>query len=249
MEILQDLYYTNKEVVKKTLASLLKNWPLIFTGFFYITVSLLMGYVIPLFSFLGGIVAIVVGSALISNYLYLLSCVVKYDRITFQDFKQGFLVHLRLIWSISFILYVIDLAFELLLLPVLQNFIGALAASMAFTFLVLIFFNPLPEVVYQKYLNPLECFKYAFGFIKENWLEWFVPNVILMGVLYLLTGTVISQLFNFVVLPYGAFLGVGGILLYLISQLWFSFMMIYRGFLFEVLSTSTRRKRLFMRRF
>ncbi len=249
MEILKDLLYTNQGVLKSTLNSLRKNWMIIFTGVFYMTATLLLYSIIPLFGLLAGIVMIIATSGLISNYLHLLNCIIKSDRITIQDFKDGFTVYLRKVWGILFFTYVANMGFGLLIMPILSRIINPLAAQMSFTFLILIFLNPLPEVVYQKYYHPWDTITYAFQYVKENWLEWFLPNVILMGVLYLITGQQLSGIFNYYVLPTRMLLSPVGLLLYLLGQLWFTFMMIYRGYLFELLSTSNRRKRLFMRRF
>ena len=81
--------------------------------------------------------------------------------------------------------------------------------------------------------------------MKENWIEWLIPNVVLLGLLYLVTGNVLTSLFS-TGLSINV-LSIRGIVLYLIGQVIFSFTMIYRGVLFDILSTSTRRKRMFMR--
>ncbi|GAB6087026.1 hypothetical protein [Alkaliphilus crotonatoxidans] len=249
MDVLKDLFYSNQEVLKNTLKSLKKNWMIIFTGFFYMTATLLLYSIIPLFGLLAGIVMIIATSALISNYLYLLNCIIRRDRITIQDFKDGFTIYLRKVWGILFVSYVANLAYSLLAMPFLSRLIGSFAAQWAFTFLILVFFNPLPEVVYQKYYQPWDSITYTFENVRENWLEWFLPNIILLGVLYLLTGQQLTGIFNYYILPTRGLFSPLGIILYLLGQLWFAFMMIYRGYLFDLLSTSNRRKRLFMRRF
>jgi len=114
------------------------------------------------------------------------------------------------------------------------------------TLIVLILLNALPETIYQKYYSSSESIKYAFDFFKENWLNWFIPNVVFFALLYALEGINFTSLFMPSINILGG-ISLSEIVEYLISQVIFSFMMIYRGYLFQLLSTSTRRKRMFMK--
>lgn len=234
----------------------MKNWPIIFTGFVYSTLSLILGLIITVFlsnfvlSFFSGIILFIAISAMTSNYLYLLYNIIKNDRISLQDFKAGFTAFLRKIYTIFFIGWVAGLLFSRIIAPILAGVLGGAVdvgtLNVIVSFLILILLNPLPETVYQKHYSPVESIKYAFVFIKDNWIEWFIPNIILFGILYLSTGVIISNIFTFNV-GFAFNFSLSHILMYLLSQIIFSLAMIYRGVLFEILSTSTRRKRMFMR--
>lgn len=248
MEILKDLYYTNSVVAKKTVKSLVKNWMVIFLGLVYTLINIIILSILPFFWILAGLVQIIVNSALISSYLYVMDCIITKDKVTIQDFKYGFGVYLRKVWGILFIAYVASMGINLLIMPIFGRAISPAAVSLIYYFLILILLNPLPEVVYQKHYNALESLTYSIEFIKDNWLEWLVPNIILLGTMYLfLRNFLVAMIIMFV--PIRAFSNPVIVALYLIGQIWFSFAMIYRGYLFETLSTSNRRKRLFMRRF
>ncbi|QUH24390.1 hypothetical protein [Serpentinicella alkaliphila] len=244
MDILTDILYTNKKIIKNSFKGLIDNWPIIFTGLFYSFATLLLYMVAPAFGILGGLLSVIVTSALISNYLYLLNRIVKNNRFSFHDFKDGFSIYLRKIWTIFFFGYVASLGLRYFILPILP--IGIYPIISLLTVIVL---NALPESIYQKYYDPWETITYAVEFIKENVIEWVVPNIILIGVMYITTGNLLTNIFNYYISIFTIFTSPSGIVFYLIGQLWFSYMMIYRGFLFELLSTSTRRKRLFMREF
>lgn len=114
MEIFKDIYYTNRSVSKKALTGIIKNWPIIFTGLFYSTATIMLSMSLGFFGILGGIVSIVVTSALISNYLYLLNTILNRGYFNFQDFKDGFTPYLSKIWSILFIGYVAKLVTSIL---------------------------------------------------------------------------------------------------------------------------------------
>lgn len=248
MDIIKDLFYTNKKIIKKAFSNTLKNWPIIFTGLFYSTVTLILTVLLPYFWILGGLVLIVFTSALISNYLYLINCIIKRNKFDFEDFKEGFTVYLRKVWGISFIGWVALLIINTFLTPGFRRGISPMAIGGIINFLIFVLLNALPEVIYQKYYNPWESITYALEFAKDNWVEWFVPNIVLVGILYLFTESFISGLFNYYIL-FRIFISPLSVILYITAQIWLSFTMIYRGYLFEILSTSNRRKRLFMREF
>jgi len=244
MDILNDVLYTNKKVAITAFKALMSNWLIIFTGLFYFFATILLYMIAPAFGILGGILSAVVTSALISNYLYLLNKVVRSGRINLQDFKDGFTAYLRKVWVIFFFGYVASMGLNYFVFPILPMALYPLVSLGT-----IILFNALPESIYQKYYDPWETVTYAIEFIKENVIEWGIPNIILLGVMYLFTGEILRGIFNYYVSIITIFTSPFGVVTYLLGQLWFSYMMIYRGFLFETLSTSTRRKRLFMREF
>ncbi|SDK77490.1 hypothetical protein [Natronincola ferrireducens] len=248
MDILKDIFYTNKKISKTAVSSTLKNWPIIFTGLFYSLASLILMMILPFFWILSGLVSIIFMSALLSNYLYLINCIIKRNKFDLQDFKDGFIIYLRKVWGILFISYVASLIINTFLMPGFRRGFQPGALGIMINFLVLVLLNALPEVIYQKHYNPWESITYAVEFAKDNWIEWFIPNIVLIGVLYMLTGNLLTGMFSYI-MPLRLILSPIGIIMFLIGQAWFSFMMIYRGYLFELLSTSNRRKRLFMREF
>lgn len=248
MDLLRDLYYTNLSALRNTSKSLMKNWLFIFTGLFYTIATIFLYSIIQYFGILAGIVLLITTSATISNYIYLLEGIITRNRITLQDFKDGFTIYLRKVWGLLFMFWVGRMAFDLLIQPILGQFIDPIGVEMIGLFLAFVILNPIPEILYQKHYNPWESITYSFEFVKDNWIEWFIPNAIFLGLIYLVTGQILAGIINFYI-PINVLFSSGGIILYLLGQVIFTFMMIYRGYLFNTLSTSNRRKRLFMRRF
>lgn len=248
LKLIEDILLVQKYSLKNACQSFIKNWPIVFTGLVYMTLNIIAIIVINtlfrgVLSLLAGILFAIISSSLISNYLYLLSNIMTTNRITFQNFKDGFTQY---IWKIYGIFFMIWLASYLL--SAISGLLGGQLNYLItiFRLLALVLLNPLPETIYQKYYNPQESIVYAFGFIKENWLNWFLPNIVFSVVLYLLTGTIFTNLFT-IYIDFSADITLKGIGRYIIGQSIFSFMMIYRGYLFQLLSTSTRRKRMFMK--
>lgn len=250
MNYLEDMIYVNKSALDKTLKSITKNWMIILTGFLYTIINLVLYSVLgllfrgPLY-ILSGIASALIMSSLVSNYSYLLFNIVNYNRLTMDNFKEGFTHYVRKIYGILFIGYIGSLLLSFVL-PIL----GSISAGLGFILALIlgIALNALPETIYLKDYDAWESILYSLEFLKDNWINWLVPNVILYGAIYFITGEILlgnvfnTHLgFNFSTSP----IYVGR---YLIAQTIFSFMMIYRGYLYRVLSTSTRRKRTFMKK-
>lgn len=253
LDILKDLLLVNRSTIKKASKLFLNNWVIVFTGFVYtllnIALIIVMNIIfrIPIMRFFSGIISFIATSAMISSFLYLLNQIIRYGRVTIQDFKDGFTVYLWKVYGVLFIGWVASFLFDRIIGPVIYSANLSLSGTISFiiSLLVLILMNALPESIYQKHYSAWDTVTYAFNFVKENWIEWFVPNVIMLGLFYLVTGNVIKDVFA-ISSGYFFSLSIRGILLYVIGQVMFSFIMIYRGILFDTLSTSTRRKRAYM---
>ena len=247
MSIFMDIYFMNLKTAKKAFKSLLKNWLIIFTGLIYSTILFAGTLVSPLFWILSRMFILILSSALVSNYLYLLQQIIEQDRFSLQDFKDGFLIYLRKVWSIYFMGFVALLGLDIFLRPIIVGFVGPFVYHFGLIFLMIFLLNALPETIYQKSFNGWESIKFSVEFIKEHWVEWYLPNILLIAILALITGSALINVFDNVISLRAFTQGPFGITLYLLGQLWFSYIMIYRGFLYKLLNTSSRRKRMFMR--
>lgn len=244
MSIFKDLYYINKESLTKTVQLLVKNWPIVFTGIIYSILSIIATTIAGLFMtnfvlrLFARIVLYLGMSVIASNYLYLMFKIVKHGKFSLQDFKNGFTVYLRELWTVFFIIWVVSLLLGLIVTPF---GLGSIVYLLGFILL-----NALPETIYQKHYSSPDNFTYAFNFIKENWLEWFLPNLAFFGIMFLTLRNMFTNIFSFS-FAFITGLSSGEILTSILALAILSFAMIYRGILFEILSTSTRRKRMFKR--
>lgn len=249
LNLLEDMILVQKNTLKKTIKSFGKNWVIIFTSIVYVLINLVAALLVgnllrgPL-SILSGIITAIITSSLTSNYLYLLFNVINYNKITYNNFKDGFTQYLWKVYGIFFIAWIVTYVLSAIS-RLFGNNLGILITL--FSLAAVILLNALPETLYQKYYSSSESIQYAFEFIKENWLNWFIPNVILLLILYLITGRLILNMFT-THLSFNMNFTIGSMIRYLIGQSLFSFVMIYRGHLFKLLSTSTRRKRMYMKK-
>ncbi len=250
MDIIKDLIYINKSAFNKTIKSLSKNWIIIFTGIVYTILNVAIFSLISVFltgflSILSGIIVAIITAAFISNYLYLLFNIINYDMINMQIFKDGFKYYLWKIYGVLFIAYL-----GRILLGILSNMLGGLASALNIVIYlsILIVLNPLPETIYLKSYSSWESVLNTFEFMQENWINWLLPNIIFHGVLYFITGNLITNIFT-THLSFNMVFSIKNIIIYLVGQGLFSFIMVYRGHLYKTLSGSTRRKRMFMNKF
>lgn len=243
LNMLKDIIETNRSIISKAFKLTLHNWLIIFTGLIYSIVFLLLIRVASMFWIFGGILIAIVQSAIISNYLYLIENIILYDRISIEDFKKGFKVYIWKVYGVLIVIWFANYGAGIFLRPLLNIRVGFLSLWTLIILGAFIFLNSLPEIIYQKHYDVGESFRYSFEFIKENWIDWFVPNIIFTILLLILFGGMnpINMLTR------GTNLAQLNIFSYIIGQLLFSFIMIYRGLLFQVLSGTSRRKRMFLR--
>ena len=118
-------------------------------------------------------------------------------------------------------------------------------------------FNPIPEVLYQSRARSVDALTRSISFIKENWPEWFVPQLLMILLMApLLHGgpMLLFTMFG----PFFGFLDVGRLLAQAFfggvastnTLIWTATavvlvhtMMLFRGFLYAELSQGSRRTR------
>ena len=97
----------------------------------------------------------------------------------------------------------------------------------------LVGFSRLPVLANGR-IKPFDTIARSFRFLQESWIEWFVPNgLILAGAWYAWSQGWYRSLPGGVI----GFGVIGGVLLHVV--------MVFRGFLFQLLDGSTHRQRMF----
>lgn len=247
-DILKDLYYTNRKVLFKTLKTISRSQELFVVGIPYLLIPVLAMSLAGALSFLAGIIIFACISAVISDYLYVIEYVIKHERFSWHAFKIGYKVYFRNIFGTIFVLYLVNYGISLFLRPVLGVIPFGGLILWLLQLAILIALNPLPETFYQKKYDELDSLNYAFHFMKKNPVSWIVPNVLIsVGTYYIyqMIFRLISVLT--VSLSYTVSLAIIVVVVALLLQVVIGFSLVYRGYLFNLLDNSTRRKRLFKR--
>lgn len=116
----------------------------------------------------------------------------------------------------------------------------------------------IPEIIYQKHIDRLEMFVYGHKYIKENWQQWGGINLLFIIVLYafyrvvylyLVTPILINIVNAFPKLLENPLMvyNLNTTIVSLFMAVPFVYYFIYRGYVFKILSVSSRRKREYMR--
>ncbi len=248
MNIIEDIIQTNKDIIFKSFKLAVKNWKIFLVGFAYSILSVIMWSVAANAWILAGIIMALFQSAVISNYLYLIEKIINYGSFNFEDFKSGFKVYLWKVYGVIIVFWFVRYGASLFLRSLFYINFGGISLWTIIQIVAFILLNSLPETIYQKYYERFETISYSFNFIKENWIEWFIPNGLILVVAYLVH-VAVSKLLFLITFNTNVFVtSILNLIVYsVIYQLILSYAMIYRGELFNILSTSTRRKRMFMR--
>lgn len=239
MSIFKDLLQTNQKVFQKTWKSFSKNYSLFILGIVYMAILLAGSLGASIFGPLASLIIYLIMAAVVSDYLYIINQVIHNRQFDVEDFKAGFKVYLRKVYAFLFLVWVVQMGVDIILAPILPIFREPFMAT-SINWFMMILFNAVPETIYQKYFSEGDTVIYATQFIKENALEWFAPNILIIGSLYLIN----NQLAVF--LAQINFSLIGTLLSLILTSGIAGFSMIYRGYLFELLTTTTRRKRMFM---
>lgn len=222
----------------------------IYTLGFVLAASLLMPVLGPL-GWLGGMVIGFIGSACVAGYLSLLASSVAGSRIRFADLKNG----LRAVWdvvSVFFALWIIKMGVSLV-----AGAAGSKADAVAgvASLAVAIFFNIIPELIYNGRGRSFALLGQSAKFVTESPFAWFPPNLIFAFVFLWATGALSFSSPGALLLRLAA-LGSGGIIGFLAGAprwkiplliVFVHYVMVYRGLLFLELSQGSTRMRDFRR--
>lgn len=233
--------------------SLRRNWIIIPASFaasviFFVAYSLLGGI-----GFAGGLFIGLLQIALISLYYSWISETINREKLKLKDIVVFDYSLFSTTISVAFILFIAQF--------IISSLINGLGVDWIMSILglaILLLFNALPEVIYVHRYEGMYALGQAERFTRENWIEWYLPFVVLLApliainpiqVLDMLSG--IDALLPAMPLVHVAFLlfppyGTGALLLGLLVGVSFlNWFMLFRGVLFKELETGTRRQRIY----
>lgn len=235
MQIVQATLWLYATAFKRALECVAKNWVVSFAPAAYsVGLTVVLSLVAPLGGLVGGILFSLASQACVSSGLYLVKNMIETGKANFNDFLNGFTVYILELITIAFILWIP--------LRVLESALagepnGALIIRLI-QLALYILLNAVPELIYQTRTTGIELISASYNFIVENWIEWLIPNLVLIAGGYFLVHFISLLLFG---LP-----GFVQLFLYaFIAGLLLAYVMTFRGFLFAELHGTTRRSRIY----
>lgn len=202
----------------------------------------------------GGFVIALVSDACIASYLAGLSAAVRGEKLRLDSLKITMNAFFDVI-SVMFALWVINLGVAFLGKSAGTNgpaVVGVLGLAIA------IFFNVTPELIYSSSNRSFALLKQSALFIMESPFAWFAPNLVFAVAFLAATGTLNASSPGELVLNIAS-LAQPGALLRLVDSggaIWkvpllvafFHYVMVYRGLLYQKLTTGSSRMDEFRRR-
>ncbi len=218
--------------LKLALQGVGKNlWTLALPVALFLAFFVLLAPVIGSIDYVGGIILSLMLDAIFSCYLYFTAGTVAMQKMTLAELKKSFLVYFWSVISVFFVLWIVRWALGSVLS---RNPQGATIMT-ALYWLQLVALNAVPEVIYTKGTRGgIETITTSFKFLQENWIEWFIPNLAVIGAAWLFFTRVMPRL------PAAASIPIA-----LAAGALFHLFMVFRGNLFEELDGSTHRQRMF----
>lgn len=244
------------ESAKDASKGFVKNWTVVVGAVILVLLFNLIMRVIsglPL-GMAGGFILGLLAALFTGQYYSWLQATLLKDRLLFNELLKPDLPMFIAVVSVSFLLWIIFW---------LSSSLGSTAQTRPFLiivyFLIVFAFNSLPEAVYIRGAESIAAFSEALRFMKENWIEWYIP-LILLATPILVSEDPASLLLRFALI-YPLFPAL------LILQVWMSvfltlipvplaamvlsfllghWFMLFRGFLYKNLDGSTRRRRIYL---
>lgn len=207
--------------------------------------------------FAGGLIRGLLLTLLLSNFLAFITLVIDTKKFDWSEIWQRTVEIFSPMINSLFLLFIV----QLILQPFLVSAGNPVYAGL-FNICLFVLFNSLPEVVARRGSGGVEGFKESLEFMKENGPEWlgslcvlFLPLLLLISPLMLLlifaSSDPIHGVFSLLRLTTSAFVGVGGdvvglrLLGLIFGVYYLFFIFLVRIVLFEKLSTTTRRRRVY----
>jgi hypothetical protein len=213
--------------LQETFRGLGKNlWTLILPTGLLLLWAPLVSLLVSLVKGLAGFVLGFLVAALASCYLYFLSGVVARTKVSLQELGQSLKAYFWSSVNLLFVVWVIQLISGYILRGMTQ---GSVLETLLWLALVTLG-NAAPEAMYQSgTYGGLATLQKSILFLQDNWIEWALPNLVWLGLLYV-AGQIEFPIPGLSAVISGALFHVG---------------MVYRGHLYGLLNASNHRQRMF----
>lgn len=227
-------YYIN--TAKRSWKMCTKNWMALIMLCAYSVILYAASFILLKIYFVGGIIYAIVVAACGGSWLYMAESIINNRIVDFEDFKYSFKPYTIRVLNVTFYIWVAGLIYSMVISRLFQMTAFGWIFDIIVYIAVLVILNPLPELIYQTYHPELQLFRDSLEFIRDNFLEWMIPNAVLGAAFYLL----------FVKMPALLPVKIGAdIIKYIAAAFLVLYGSVYRGILFRFLNESTRRSRLF----
>ena len=172
------LFSLYQNVLRKTWQSFRRGWITIPAVIGFVFLLMVAQQIAAPLGLAGGFVLGAVNAVLVGATLSLIEQSVSFARtLTIKDVFDSLGHYFWDVIGVGFVLWLPLMALDI----GTQANPDALVLSYAAMLLMFILLNPAPEVIYLvRHDSPLDVFKSAYEFVLENWIEWFLPIAVLL---------------------------------------------------------------------
>ena len=270
VELLSATLHLYRQALQATWRSLMRSWVTVaaLIGFALLFVG--AARIVGSLGMIGGVLLGLVNALLVGATLRLIEQSLSAVRtIQLTDVTESFGHYFWDVIGVGFVLWLPMMALDM---GTQANPYGGFLSS-AVMLLLFILLNAAPEVIYQiRHDSPLDVFKASYEFVLEHWIEWFLPFA-LLALPIVVSPSGIQEFFNLstgigrgaglnffqlLLLPctlIGGWMSYVGldpdaqwVFLLLLTPLVATTALLFRGHLFALLRSSTRRQRMFAHR-
>jgi hypothetical protein len=179
--------------------------------------------------FLSGIASALALSALFSSYLYFVGELVSEARVSVAELGKSFGSYFWAVINVGFVVWVVEWLMSLALARSRQ----AAAIMIIVRFAEFVLLNAAPEVIYlRRTYGGMATVQRTITFVQANWIEWFIPNLAFGAAFW--WGV-----------PFLAQIGIPTPVIGVVIGALFHLIMVFRGFLFEALDSTSHRQRMY----
>lgn len=241
MRYIKDFFYVQKRTLKNMFSSI-KYLPVLVV--MLIASQLIMNVLYGIIStlnisgYLTSLIVYLIEIFIISFLLNALFTIIKSSNLFTNFIRDDSSQFVIKIIQIGFIFYLGRMILRLFVLnPLVISGVNILSV------ILLVLFSALPEAIYLEDYDAGSTVQYAIKFLSNNIYNWLIPNILFYLIIYKF-GYLYPIQFDIRIST-----NVSSILSLLIYLIVISFIFLYRGHLFQILSRSSIRKREFQNKF
>jgi len=218
------------DAFRQALKGIRKNaWTLLLPIVVLTANNLASGLVLAI-PYLGQFLVWAVWAAAASCYLYFLGEVVARSRVKLDEFGRSIGAYFWSVANLFFVFWIASLIISVAVPPGQRMLFSQLLVLAA-----VILLNAAPEVIYQRgSYGGLETARRCIQFLQANWIEWGIPNLLLLAAWWFTPGDLL-----------GMFGTVGAVLTSVLEGALLHLGMVFRGYLFAALDGSSHRQRMY----
>ena len=227
-----------------------KAWPVAFSLVVYAVIMIAAIVLTRPLGIIGGFAQGLVAAACASGYLQLLSQAVQGHPVKLEDLTKGFRARFWDVISVMFALWIIGFVVSMLVNGAGPTNGPAIAAMVGLA--MAFFLNPVPELLYLGQSRSFDLLLQSARFVLANPVAWFLPNLILVPLVLGPAGWLSVSQPGELLLVFSRVFSLEGVVgLFASLPLWSApllllfvhYLMVFRGLLFQGLSSGSVRQR------